>query len=117
MSTILAYNGAFDVQDWRETYNAIGIVFFVISYGILLHFYCAAVVIAKSAVRNLCVVLSGLIVLYVLFLGPGVFRVEKDGAIMVKPEAVNTLLAAVLVLWTAALRFMAEVKLRTESGS
>lgn len=110
LSTILAHNGVFQVDSLAKLRPAILFVFAVVSYGVCIHFCCAAMARKRFDVTLSSFVLALIIIFAVSFLGVREFNLGEDGRLLLLPSLPNVLLAAVLAIWFAALAALTYTK-------
>jgi hypothetical protein len=103
LGSLLERNVYLNISDWLSSYFALQLIFLILAFAVLAHFYCAAchlnAVLIKRCSFGGCV----LIIILTFFLYPRHLRIAPDASINFLPYEYNTLISGVLLLWLITL--------------
>jgi hypothetical protein len=115
LGTIIAQSPYFEISEWMQARYPLLFTFLILSYGVSIHFYCAAVVLDRPKIRTIFLALCLLIFLGMVFY-PKEVGIDPGGRVSFLPESLNVLIAGTLMIWLVALRAMAELHRLSKSA-
>lgn len=99
LSTVLAQNNVFSIEHWYDSWPAIYLISLVLGFGVMIHFFCIAVVRKLPSVYLPSAMIAIGALFCIVFLNRADWRFPETGEIIFLPYAYNILLAGVMLIW------------------
>ena len=113
LGSLLERDDYLNISDWLHSLFALQLVYLILAFGILAHFYCAACDLQHMAVKRWSLAGCVLIILIVMLLYSKHLGIGPDASIIFLPHEYNTLVSGVLILWLVTLRALTKLKQMT----
>lgn len=106
LSTILAQNEYFKIQNWMDTRYGLMFTVLIISFGVCAHFYCAARNLSRHRLANYFLLMCFLVVGVVLLINAQKLNLGLSGTFTFLPRWTNVMMAGVMMIWLCTLRIL-----------
>lgn len=110
LGSLLERNDYLNISTWLNSFFALQLIFLILAFALLAHFYCAACHMQKTLIRKWTLFGCIFVITLMLFLYPRHLGIGPDSSIVFLPHEYNTLMAGVLLLWLITLRLLTQLK-------
>ncbi len=103
LSTILSKYSYFDIAVWTDARFALYFTFLILAFGICIHFYCAAILLGRTAILR-TFRFAYILILLVVWVGYAKRAgIQHNGMVIFLPNEGNSLVCGVLLIWLIGL--------------